>query len=556
MRVIHIQERVRENRVVERLSSTIEGAEVIIGRGGRSNLILSGKLVSLEHAKISLSDNVWRLSDLNSLSGVRVNNARVASAVLSSGDTVLIGDSEFVTSIDPSGLTLLQRLRDVGDGSTGEGAQVLDEHLSIDWYLPRIRTLSLVLSIVILVGWAILPMARGRYDSWSTGALSNSHKMIERDCQKCHAEPFASIQDKECLSCHEMSDHAKNFTSFVSRHSGLDMRCADCHMEHNRGEELISRDSRVCLKCHDGIQQLRPETTLLNVKSLAEHPQFRVSVPQPDGSSKRVSIKDSSVVKDAAPLKLNHAVHLKKGLRGPDGPVDLGCNSCHELDMDKRAIKPISFDKHCRDCHSLGFDERLPDAQLPHGDSEAIYPTLFAEYSKLLLLNKEIARGEESPAARIIPSRDTSLKGRDLSPDAQKVQEAAREAEKEVFTRTGCYLCHNYAEKPIGDQRYDQTRYLITKPNVPTVWLPKAQFDHGAHDNLSCESCHANISKSTETSDLSLPGIETCRDCHVEEERAGYVRSDCAQCHVYHEALEVPANRKQTLSEYLHSLTR
>jgi hypothetical protein len=219
-------------------------------------------------------------------------------------------------------------------------------------------------------------------------------------------------------------------------------------------------------------------------------------------------------------------------------------------------MKQISFDRHCRDCHSLGFDERLPNTQLPHGDSETIYPLLFAEYSKLLLLENGEALEDSKNVLRAMPQGTELPTAKDLSPEAIKVQKAARLAEEEVFTRTGCYLCHTYSEKPVSELRGDQTRYLITKPNVPAVWLTKARFDHGAHENISCESCHEKTRTSTETSEVLLPGIETCRDCHVEGERAGYVRSDCAQCHVYHMALELPAEKKQKLSDYLHSLTR
>ena len=198
----------------------------------------------------------------------------------------------------------------------------------------------------------------------------------------------------------------------------------------------------------------------------------------------------------------------------------------------------------------------MPDTQLPHGDAEAIYPTLFAEYARLLLLeNGEALETQKSPL-RAMPLGTELPTVQDLSPEASKVQKAARVAEEEVFTRTGCYLCHNYSEKPTNEQRGDETRYLITRPNVPAVWFTKARFDHGAHNNISCESCHEHVRKSTETSEVLLPGIETCRDCHVEGERPGYVRSDCAQCHVYHKALGLPDSKKQKLTDYLHSLTR
>jgi predicted CXXCH cytochrome family protein len=136
------------------------------------------------------------------------------------------------------------------------------------------------------------------------------------------------------------------------------------------------------------------------------------------------------------------------------------------------------------------------------------------------------------------------------------VQSSARRAEEEVFTRTGCFLCHTYREKPLSDQRVDETRYTITAPNIPAVWMTKARFDHGAHEELSCESCHEKTRTSTETKDLLLPSIAVCRECHMEGAKAGFVESDCTQCHAYHAALEVPREKKQSLTDFLHTLTR
>jgi hypothetical protein len=199
----------------------------------------------------------------------------------------------------------------------------------------------------------------------------------------------------------------------------------------------------------------------------------------------------------------------------------------------------------------------LPDSQVPHGDAELVYPTLFAEYAKLLLLDG--GKGTNKPAA---PTRDMPegtelpVSPEPLSPDAQRVQADARQAEEELFTRTGCYLCHDYSEKPREEQKFDETRYTITKPNIPQVWMTKARFDHGAHEEVSCESCHEKTRKSTDTKELLLPSIKVCRECHVQGDQPGFVKSDCGQCHVYHAALEVPREKKQNLSEFLHSLTR
>jgi hypothetical protein len=136
------------------------------------------------------------------------------------------------------------------------------------------------------------------------------------------------------------------------------------------------------------------------------------------------------------------------------------------------------------------------------------------------------------------------------------IEARARHAEREVFTRTGCFLCHTYTEKPLSEQRSDETRYTITNPNIPERWMTRARFDHGAHEDLSCESCHEGTRRSADTKDLLLPSIAVCRECHIDGARSGFVKSDCAQCHAYHSGVEVSRPKKQDLSEFIRSLTR
>jgi len=45
---------------------------------------------------------------------------------------------------------------------------------------------------------------------WSSGALSQAHHGLEKDCQACHVDAFVTVKDKSCLTCHEddAQDHA------------------------------------------------------------------------------------------------------------------------------------------------------------------------------------------------------------------------------------------------------------------------------------------------------------------------------------------------------------
>jgi hypothetical protein len=66
-------------------------------------------------------------------------------------------------------------------------------------------------------------------------------------------------------------------------------------------------------------------------------------------------------------------------------------------------------------------------------------------------------------------------------------------------------------------------------------------FSHADHQEEKCASCHG-AGTSRNSSDLLLPGISKCRDCHLgEDSRKAKVPSGCAMCHSYHPRKGAPA---------------
>jgi predicted CXXCH cytochrome family protein len=498
------------------------------------------------------------VTDLDSLNGVRVNGKRISRTVLSAGDQVQLGDMGFRVELADAVVSLVQRLG--GESSTSRektevGAAEAIRKLRIDSYLPPMRVLSYAALILVVGIFFVRPMFTRHSLSWSSGPISNSHKLIAADCTRCHSMPFTHVPDKECQSCHSMSEHTKDMAQLTSHHPDMTFRCGQCHMEHNGDGALISRDSRFCVQCHSSIGAFKQNPSIENVASFEDHPQFRVAVSEPSGRSIRVPIDDQARAKDSTPIKLNHAVHLKRGLRGKNGPVTLECSSCHELDRDFRVMKPIRYEQHCADCHTLGFDERLPNAQVPHGDAEGVYAALFTEYTKLFLL-KEGPMSIQLPKDREMPK---GTKGTSVTPpvlDTTAIAASARDAERQLFTKTACFECHNVTEKPASEQNDSNSHYRVPPPHIPNVWYSAARFSHGAHEPFACESCHQGTRKSTKTSDLLLPDISNCRECHVQQNKPGFVTSDCVLCHSYHVSESVPHGDKKDITEYLSGLTR
>jgi hypothetical protein len=87
-----------------------------------------------------------------------------------------------------------------------------------------------------------------------------------------------------------------------------------------------------------------------------------------------------------------------------------------------------------------------------------------------------------------------------------------------------CEYCHTVTKS--GSSVPD-----VALTAIPNRWLPHARFDHGVHRPMGCAECH-KAATSTETKDVLLPTVATCRECHTPKVGA---RTDCVECHRYHD---------------------
>ena len=86
---------------------------------------------------------------------------------------------------------------------------------------------------------------------------------------------------------------------------------------------------------------------------------------------------------------------------------------------------------------------------------------------------------------------------------------------------------------------------------IATRWMPQARFSHRTHAQSKCADCH-DVERSLDASDVAIPAIETCRECHagakpVEKK----VTSSCMLCHGFHDASHPwnPADTKMRTAE-------
>jgi len=68
---------------------------IILGRGAGVDVLLDDVSVSHQHAALELAGAGFRIRDLGSTNGVRVNGGRVAAADLKHGDRLEIGSLSF-----------------------------------------------------------------------------------------------------------------------------------------------------------------------------------------------------------------------------------------------------------------------------------------------------------------------------------------------------------------------------------------------------------------------------------------------------------------------------
>jgi hypothetical protein len=110
----------------------------------------------------------------------------------------------------------------------------------------------------------------------------------------------------------------------------------------------------------------------------------------------------------------------------------------------------------------------------------------------------------------------------------------AEEVLQGKFGRGLCGECHEIVDN-------EKTKSWDVAPvHIPTKWLPKSHFSHKPHKDRKCATCH-NAKESEDATDVLLPSVETCQECHGGEFTTTKVKSTCIECHDFHrEELMMP----------------
>jgi predicted CXXCH cytochrome family protein len=184
--------------------------------------------------------------------------------------------------------------------------------------------------------------------------------------------------------------------------------------------------------------------------------------------------------------------------------------------------------RDCQMCHSLAF-ERIDGTvrTLRHGEPDQVVADLRAYY--------RTTGPAVPPTLGATPRRLPGLYAQSRVARTYQWAAVARpanaeEAIKAVFSQGGaCYDCHVIGAPGTNGK----PGWQVMSVHQPTRYMMKGWFDHKAHKEEPCATCHA-AAKSTRATDLLLPGIAVCSDCHGGPSSKADVPSNCAMCHSYH----------------------
>lgn len=411
---------------------------------------------------------------------------------------------------------------------------------------------------------------------WNSGPISGAHAGTSYSCGSCHQKAFVATSDASCVACHKpevVPDHAamdrmnrgrfvptgglKAIEMSIQSAAGLEQgRCAGCHKEHEGPDGALMVAQSFCTDCHTGLDGRLTDTKLANVDEWENHPQFKPTLvaAASDAAPRFERVSLDARPKEASGLIYPHALHMsktnsvanmvvKQGLPAKNGV--LGCNYCHVADSDGVRFKPIEMEANCSACHDLAFARDGGVVRtLPHGK-----PAQVAGIIRDFYLSQAVAPRpgvqrlafERRAPGQMAEAEAQALR---LTSPAQ-AQHLAGRAVDQIFSKDGvCADCHVVKRTEATSMA---ERWQVSPVTINDHYLPKGLFPHGRHDSYNgktgdaaCIACHSGVPKSKLATDVLLPKIEGCRDCHGSGDVKTNVAATCDTCHGYHFGTDQP----------------
>jgi len=441
--------------------------------------------------------------------------------------------------------------------------------------------LSIAVPFIALI-WVAWHFAAHDSRVYSSGRLSNAHAVFETQCAACHVQTAgaysARAENSACLACHDGPVHHAEQTRTPN--------CAECHVEHRGKIKLSAASNQSCAQCHAGLQTQSGRTSFNSgIRSFEDgHPEFRAisltnhdpgtiklnhmlhmkpirSAPngpnvqlecddchRPAPSAEKSAWKYGDARYAAATVSYTDADNFRA--TGPGGLP------AHNPPTGRELMAPVKFANACAGCHLLTFDKRF-DEGVPHDKPHIVHAFLLRKFSAYIAAHPSELHEIADPA-RDLTGKPLPPRMRTLTP-SQWIDEKVAVAE-ELLSHKTCAQCHQMANQNLADTgiarwapkapnylRSSSSQMQVSEtvlgmlPHIPDIapanttvrWLPHSKFDHEAHTGFTCVSCHAKALTSTESADVLIPGIATCKTCH--SPGPDHAESRCFECHTYHD---------------------
>jgi len=538
------------------LDLPIDG-EFSIGRAPSSVVRLVDRRVRYRHAIVWPMEHGFTVEAIEG--GTIVQNERVVqtATLIHTGDQVTIG--AHTLTLQPSteaGPVLLVEAGAAEGPGEAEIYALYDKALS--YKLPRLKGWSWAIALVILALMLVAPLASSlmprshepvpaktasaaptqatpsnfRPDRlWIVGHMSNAHAAFGQDCTTCHEKPFVSVRNEACLNCHQTTGQHADAHAFPA----VDLTkesCENCHREHKGATQATSSAEADCAGCHANIKGTAENATVLNVRDFGgAHPEFAPTVitDASTGATKRVRMDSGTPILSQTNLRFTHGKHLVPGgIKNAAGQTEvLGCAECHKPDPAGGGRMSIpTFAENCASCHELKFEQKHPEWRLPHGAPNDLASRILGFYSQAVLSGESFGTQVDplfaKPGQEPLPAE---------LPAAMARSQAAAAMASSV-AKAACGTCHVFEVPGPG---LDALNLKIKPVVVNATFLPNARFSHPKHETMDCAGCHADI-RTAQLDQVVLPGIESCRNCHVGETPVtGKVASTCVSCHDFHQ---------------------
>ena len=535
----------------------VAGERLTIGRATTNDVVVAD--LSVEQHHVAISANERGLLSLEAagnrdftLDGHRHTAVSVDPA---KGGALTLGLYTLTFGLEADRrvlVTVTQAEREFGNRDAVRGFDLASA-------LPGRRSAAWIAVLAILGAFLIVPIWTGlaREDkqagadgpdqvawdvSWSTGKLSLAHHSLENNCEACHVEPFVSVRDETCLSCHQdIGDHAEDGRLAGARgpmgtgeallwkiaetfgKEGPEA-CTTCHSEHEGAGRMEPAAQQFCSSCHGSMDTRLSDTALGNAHDFGTaHPELQALVFAEAGSEQTRRVTLDGKAREASALRFPHAMHLSQsnGVARMAGNLPgygeaLVCSDCHRRTDDRNGFLPVEMESACEDCHSLVYDKVGSTFRtLRHGDVAQMRADLTA-------MDRTPRRPVTSGLRRPGEFKRGGRYFQDFGRPTRNYLGVAR-ALSEGGVCGECHIPTTVDGEPSVVPVFQRSHYFLN-----------ARFDHEAHEQEDCSSCHAADS-SNKATDLILPTLATCRECHMgAAAQQAEVPSTCAMCHSYH----------------------